>query len=157
MKLHILAVGNKMPEWICSGFGEYEKRMPREARIELREIKPEKRDAGKSVARIQQMEASRIAAAMPQNSVMVVLDEKGEQLTTVDLARLIEHWMKDGKDVAFVIGGADGISPDLRGKADRVLSLSRMTLPHALVRVMLAEQLYRAVSVINNHPYHREG
>ncbi|MHB1099750.1 MAG: 23S rRNA (pseudouridine(1915)-N(3))-methyltransferase RlmH, partial [Burkholderiales bacterium] len=81
----------------------------------------------------------------------------GEQLTTVDLAKLIEHWMTEGKDVAFVIGGADGISPDLRGKADRVLSLSRMTLPHGLVRVMLAEQLYRAVSVINHHPYHREG
>lgn len=157
MKFHILAVGNKMPDWIEAAFGEYEKRMPREARMVLREIRPERRDSGKSVGQIQEVEASRIASAMPQDAVKVVLDERGGQISTMELAGLIESWMGDGRDAAFVIGGADGTTAELRSGADKVLSLSKMTLPHGLVRVMLAEQLYRAVSIINRHPYHREG
>lgn len=157
MKLHVLAVGNRMPEWISSACGEYEKRMPREARVALLEIRPEKRESGKSLAQIQSLEASRIAAALPQGSITVVLDERGESLSTLDFAELLARAMQDGRDIAFVIGGADGVSQTLREKADRVLSLSRMTLPHGLARVMLFEQLYRAVSVINHHPYHREG
>ncbi len=157
MKFHILAVGNRMPAWIEEAFGEYEKRMPREARMLLREIKPERRDSGKTVDQIQESEAERIGAAMPRDASMVVLDERGVLLSTMELANLIESWMGEGRDAAFVIGGADGVSAALRGRADRVLSLSRMTLPHGLARVMLAEQLYRAVSIINHHPYHREG
>lgn len=157
MKFHILAVGNKMPGWIEDAFGEYEKRMPREARIMLREIKPEKRESGKSVSQIRDAEAARIKAVMPQDAFSTVLDERGSQLSTMDFAHLIESWMAEGRDAAFVIGGADGVTPELRNGADRVLSFSKMTLPHGLVRVMLAEQLYRAVSVINHHPYHREG
>lgn len=157
MKFHILAVGNRMPGWVGEAFGEYEKRMPREARILLREIRPEKRDSGKSVNQIQEAEAERIKAAMPRNAFRIVLDERGEQLATMDFAHFLESWMGEGRDAAFVIGGADGVSAELRGGADRVLSLSRMTLPHGLARVMLAEQLYRAVSIINHHPYHREG
>lgn len=123
----------------------------------LREIKPERRDSGKTVDQIQESEAERIGAAMPRDASMVVLDERGVLLSTMELANLIESWMGEGRDAAFVIGGADGVSAALRGRADRVLSLSRMTLPHGLARVMLAEQLYRAVSIINHHPYHREG
>ncbi|MBY0577645.1 MAG: 23S rRNA (pseudouridine(1915)-N(3))-methyltransferase RlmH [Burkholderiales bacterium] len=157
MKLHILAVGNKMPDWITSAFGEYEKRMPREARMELREIRPERRDSGKSVQQIQEIEASRVNAAMPHNAFRVILDEKGDQLSTMEFAGCVVRWMQEGRDAAFVIGGADGTHPDLREKADRVISLSKMTLPHGLARVMLAEQIYRAVSIINHHPYHRDG
>lgn len=157
MKFHILAVGNRMPGWIGAAFGEYEKRMPREARILLREIKPERRDSGKSVNQIQEAEAERIKAAIPHDALRIVLDERGIQLATMEFAHLVESWMGEGRDAAFVIGGADGMSAELRDGADRVLSLSKMTLPHGLARVMLAEQLYRAVSVINHHPYHREG
>lgn len=146
-----------MPDWIISACEEYEKRMPREARIALREIRPEKRDSGRSVCQIQEAEASRIMAAMPRDAVLVALDERGEQLSTVEFSKLLEDWMRSGKDAVFVIGGADGISQDLRERADRVLSLSRMTLPHGIARVVLVEQLYRAVSIINHHPYHREG
>ena len=125
--------------------------------MELREIRPEKRDSGKTVHQIQEIEAARINAAMPHNCFSVVLDEKGEQVSTLDLAGMLERWMQDGRDAAFVIGGADGTHPELREKSDRVLSLSKMTLPHGLARVVLGEQLYRAISIINHHPYHRDG
>ena len=123
----------------------------------LREIKPERRDSGKTVDQIQEAEAERISAVMPRDASIVVLDERGILLSTMELANQVESWMREGRDAAFVIGGADGVSAALRSRADKVLSLSRMTLPHGLARVMLAEQLYRAVSVINHHPYHREG
>ncbi len=157
MRLHVLAVGDRMPEWIVSACEEYEKRMPREARINLKEIRPEKRDSGKSVSRIQEAEAGRIMTALPKACHLVVLDERGELFSTMDFAGLMEGWMKEGKDVVFVIGGADGVWQDLKQKADKLFSLSRMTLPHGIARVMLIEQLYRAVSIINHHPYHREG
>ena len=157
MKLHILAVGNRMPGWIASGFAEYEKRMPREARIELREIRQEKRDSGKSIPQIQEVESARISAAIPAGCLKIVLDERGEAVSTQELALMIGTWMREGRDAAFIIGGADGTHPDLRSACDRLISLSRMTLPHGLVRVMLAEQLYRAISILNNHPYHRDG
>lgn len=123
----------------------------------LREIRPEKRDSGKSMSQIQEAEAARINAAMPPNCFRVILDERGEQFSTMEFANVIERWMQEGRDAAFIIGGADGTHPDLRVKSDKVLSMSKMTLPHGLARVMLAEQIYRAVSVINHHPYHREG
>ncbi len=157
MKLYILAVGNRMPEWIGTAFAEYEKRMPREARIELKEIRPEKRDSGKSVPQIQEIEAVRINAAIPSGCCRIVLDERGTLISTGELASLIEKLMQDGRDAAFVIGGADGTHPSLRAGCDKLVSLSRMTFPHGLVRVMFAEQLYRAISIIHNHPYHREG
>ncbi len=157
MKLHALAVGNRMPEWITAAWDEYEKRMPREAKVILREIRPEKRDSGKSVPQIQEVEAERVRTAMPRDCFRVVLDERGELLSTMELVRLLEGWMRGGKDIAFVIGGADGTSQELREEAEKVLSFSRMTLPHGLARVMLIEQLYRAVSIIHHHPYHREG
>lgn len=156
MKLRILAVGHKMPDWIESGFHEYARRMPADANIELIEIKPEKRAAGASTERIQKLEAGRILAALPAQPILIALDERGKQLTTAELSLSLARWMQDGANPCFVIGGADGLDACVHGKANLLLGLSRLTLPHGLTRVMLAEQLYRAVSLLKGHPYHRE-
>ena len=156
MKLLILAVGNKMPEWITSGFNEYAKRMPREATISLIEIKPEPRTTGKTVPQIMEAEAQRITAALPKDATRIVLDERGAHLTTKQLAQKMQDWLGGGRDVAFIIGGADGLHESVRGSAQQLLALSALTLPHGMVRVLLAEQLYRAHSLLHNHPYHRE-
>lgn len=156
MKLLILAVGHKMPEWISTGFSEYAKRMPREARIELVEIRPEPRTTGKSMAQIMEAEAGRVLTALPAGCLRIALDEHGTQLTTRQLAQKMEEWMRGGRDVAFVIGGADGLHESVKSGVQQQWALSSMTLPHGLVRVLLAEQLYRAHSLLHNHPYHRE-
>lgn len=156
MKLFILAVGNKMPEWITQGFNEYTKRMPREATISLIEIKPEPRTTGKSVPQIMEAEAQRIDAALPKDVTRIVLDERGAHPTTKQMAQKLQEWMGSGRDVAFIIGGADGLHESVRGSAHQLLALSALTLPHGMVRVLLAEQLYRAYSLLHNHPYHRE-
>ncbi len=158
MKLRIVAVGHKMPAWINAGYAEYAQRMPREARVELIEIKPATRaGSGEKAARQWlAVEADRIRTALPARAYKVVLDERGTASTTADLARRIVRWKQDGFDVAFVIGGADGTARALQLDADLLLSLSPLTLPHGLCRVMLAEQLYRAVSLLAGHPYHRE-
>jgi 23S rRNA (pseudouridine1915-N3)-methyltransferase len=156
MKLFILAVGNKMPEWITSGFNEYTKRMPREATIVLVEIKPEPRTTGKTVAQIMEAEALRIESALPKEVTRIVLDERGAQLSTKQMSQKMHDWLCGGRDVAFIIGGADGLHESVRGSAHQLLALSALTLPHGMVRVLLAEQLYRAYSLLHNHPYHRE-
>jgi 23S rRNA (pseudouridine1915-N3)-methyltransferase len=156
MKLIILAVGHKMPEWITHGFNEYTKRMPREATISLIEIKPEPRTTGKTVPQIMEAEAQRIEAALPKDITRVVLDERGAALNTKQLSQKMHDWLGGGRDVAFVIGGADGLHQSIRDTAQQLLALSAMTLPHGIVRVLLAEQLYRAHSLLHNHPYHRE-
>lgn len=155
MKLWIIAVGNKMPSWVEQAFAEYAKRMPREARIELLEVKPEKRVGGKTVEQLQEAEMLRIQAAMPDGARTVVLDERGEEMSTLELARRMADWFREGRDTVFVVGGADGLHAALRRRGT-LWSLSKLTLPHGMVRVLLAEQLYRAMSVIQNHPYHRE-
>jgi len=156
MKFLVVAVGHKMPAWISAGFNEYAQRMPRESRIELIEIKPANRSGDKGAEKWMALEAERMAAALPARCVRVVLDERGKALSTVDLAKRIERWRQDGGDVAFIIGGADGTAPQIQREADLLLGLSTFTLPHGLCRVMLAEQLYRAVSLLAGHPYHRE-
>lgn len=156
MRLAIIAVGNRMPAWVEAGFAEYQKRMPREARIELIEIRPEKRD-GATAESIRAAEAGRIRTALPRQAFRVALDERGCAFTSGELAQKLAGWMAQGRDVAFLIGGADGLAPALREEADLVWSLSPLTLPHGLVRVLLAEQLYRAMSILQNHPYHRAG
>lgn len=156
MKLYVIAVGNKMPDWVNAGFDEYARRMPRQARIHLVEIKPEKRGEGKSLTQILAAEGKRIAAAIPRDCERMMLDERGEKITTTRLARIIMERMQNGRDVAFVIGGADGLDPDFKRSATRLLALSALTLPHGLTRVLLAEQLYRALTMIKGHPYHRE-
>jgi len=156
LKLRIIAVGHKPPAWVAAGFEEYAKRMPREARIELTELKPAARAGRAAVTPILAAEKARILAAIPTGSVKIALDERGKALSTAELARRMGGWMQEGRDVAFLIGSADGLDESLKKEADLLLSLSAMTLPHAMVRVMLAEQLYRAISLIRNHPYHRE-
>jgi len=156
MKLIIVSVGHKMPDWTTAGFNEYTKRMPREAQIVLQEIKPEPRTTGKTTTQIMEAEAQRILAALPQSCRRIALDERGTQPTTKQLAAQMQDWMREGHDVAFIIGGADGLHESVKQAAQQLLALSSLTLPHAFVRVLLAEQLYRAHSMMHNHPYHRE-
>ena len=158
MKLRVVAVGHKMPAWINAGFAEYAQRMPREARVELTEIKPAARAAGgsRSPAQWCELEAGRVLAALPARCHKIVLDERGKSFTTVELARRIERWKGEGDDAAFIIGGADGTAASLKAQAELLWSLSPLTLPHGLCRVILAEQLYRAISLLAGHPYHRE-
>lgn len=156
MKLYVIAVGNKMPDWITSGFNEYAKRMPREAKIELIELKPEPRTSGKTAAQMMEAEAQRILAALPQNTLRVALDEHGATPTTKQFAQQMQNWLGDGRDVAFIIGGADGLHESVKQAVQQLMALSAFTLPHGMVRVLLAEQLYRAHSLLHNHPYHRE-
>lgn len=144
-----------MPGWVEDGCKEYLKRMPRECSVEIVEIKPDKRAAGKNSIQVQEAEARRIVEAVGRD-YLVALDEQGQEVSTVQLADRMQKWMGDGRDIALVIGGADGLHQDVKTRADWLWSLSRLTLPHAMVRVLLTEQLYRAWSVINNHPYHRE-
>jgi 23S rRNA (pseudouridine1915-N3)-methyltransferase len=148
-----------MPEWIASGFRDYAKRLPREMPLTLIELKPEPRrdDPGSGAsARLLEREALRIEAALPKGAMRVVLDETGKAVSTRELAQRMMQWREQGRDVAFVIGGADGAAARLKTAADWLWSLSPLTLPHGLVRVILAEQLYRAVSILGNHPYHRD-
>jgi len=155
MKILILAVGDKLPAWAETAVADYVKRMPREARVEVVPIRPEKR-SGQSAERIKSLEAARILEKLPAGCSLVALDEHGRQPSTRELAQTLDTWLHSGRDVALVIGGADGLAPELLGRAEATLSLSRLTLPHALARVLLAEQLYRAWSLLANHPYHRD-
>lgn len=157
MKLSVLAVGHRMPDWVSAGYTEYARRMPREMPLRLQELKPARRStAAGDTARWLQDEAERIDAAVPAGAFRVVLDEHGRCFPTRDLAACLERWRNDGRDVAFIIGGADGVAAGLKTGAGLLWSLSPLTLPHGLVRVVLAEQLYRAASMLSNHPYHRE-
>jgi 23S rRNA (pseudouridine1915-N3)-methyltransferase len=155
MKFFILAVGNKMPDWVSTGYFEYTKRLPREVAVNLIEIKPEKRASGKQTGQLLSAEYQRIRAVLPADCYIVVLDENGQQWTTVEFAHVIEQWAMNGHAIAFIIGGADGLHEDIKSTANEMIALSRLTLPHGLVRVLLAEQLYRAISISKGHPYHR--
>ena len=143
-----------MPPWVDAAFAEYAGRMPREARMELVAVKPATR--GGAVARVLESEAARIAAALPGRCVKVALDERGTLIRTAELAKRMTRWREGGRDVAFIIGGADGLAQGVKDSADFTWSLSPLTLPHGLARVLLAEQLYRAHTILHNHPYHRE-
>ena len=156
MKLSVLAVGHRQPAWVNDGCAEYLKRMPRELPLTVSEIKPEPRGS-KTREQLLGAEKARIREALAASSRIVVLDEKGDDLTTLKLARRLEVWMQDGRDVALLIGGADGLDEEFKQQADDKLRLSSLTLPHGMARLLLCEQLYRAVSVLKNHPYHREG
>lgn len=144
-----------MPDWIREGYMEYCQRMPKEAELLLVEIKPEKRVGSKNTRQLLQAESERIQTVLPSGCYIIVLDESGKQVTTMKLAEMMDRWMEFGQDVAFIIGGADGLHQDIKQMAHEKLTLSAMTLPHGLARVLLAEQLYRAFSINRNHPYHR--
>ena len=156
MKLLLVAVGQRLPAWAEAACEDYLKRFPPELKLELKALKTEPRSSGKPVEALMEAERSRIAAAIPRGARLVVLDEHGSRVTTQQLAARLDAWMLDGRDVALVIGGPDGLAPELKRAADETLRLSDLTLPHALARVILAEALYRAWSLRAGHPYHRE-
>ncbi|WIT10374.1 23S rRNA (pseudouridine(1915)-N(3))-methyltransferase RlmH [Paucibacter sediminis] len=155
MRLLLVAVGQRQPAWADAAYEDFAKRFPPEMRLELKAVKAEPR-GGKSAEQLMAAEAQRLEAALPKSVRRIVLDERGERQTTKQLAERLERWKGDGRDVAIFIGGPDGLHPDLKDKADEMLRLSDLTLPHAFVRVLLAEALYRAWSVMEGHPYHRE-
>ncbi len=156
MKLIVAAVSQRPPDWVQAGWTEYAKRMPRELQLDLLEIKPEPRTLGKPAELMMSIEAARIEAKLPAGCWRIALDERGEAPTTRQLADRLAKWMDGGRDVAFIIGGPDGLDTRIKSSANETLRLSSLTLPHALVRVILAEALYRATSVIKGHPYHRD-
>lgn len=155
MQLIIAAVGHKMPAWIEAGFGEYAKRMPPECRILLKEIKPVERSGSKTADTAMALERAKIEAVIPKGARIIALDERGKDVTTVQLSQLLTQWQQAGGDAIFIIGGADGLDAEFKKKADMLIRISSLTLPHGMVRVLLAEQLYRAWSITQNHPYHR--
>lgn len=156
MKLWLMAVGQRLPAWAETAYEDYAKRFPPDCRLELRAVKTEPRSSGKPVEALMAAERSRLEAALPKGCRRVMLDERGSRLTTTQLAERLQAWQHDGRDVALFVGGPDGLDPALRASADETLRLSDLTLPHAFVRVMLAEALYRAWSLNAGHPYHRE-
>ncbi len=145
-----------MPEWINTGYAEFSKRMPPELQINLIEITPSVRNKSTPVEKNIKEESARIQTAIPANSRLIVLDKKGKNFSSVALSEKMESWLPMGQDISIVIGGADGIDPVIKQQADEKWSLSSFTLPHALVRVVVTEQLYRAWSILQGHPYHRE-
>jgi len=155
MKIKIISVGHKMPGWVETACAEYTKRMPRELPVEIVEIKPDKRAGGKNSQVVQAAEAERILKAANKD-FLVVCDERGKEKTTLQLADMLKQWQASGRDISIIVGGADGLASSLIQKADFCWALSKLTLPHAFVRVLLTEQLYRAYSVTQNHPYHKE-
>ncbi|MDP2135877.1 MAG: 23S rRNA (pseudouridine(1915)-N(3))-methyltransferase RlmH [Sulfuritalea sp.] len=155
MRLIVAAVSQRPPQWVVAGWTEYAKRMPRELPLELLEIRPEPRTTGKTAEAMLALEAARIDAQLPAACRRIALDERGDAPTTRQLAERLAKWMASGDDVAFIVGGPDGLDPRIKNSAHETMRLSSLTLPHALVRVILAEALYRAVSVIKGHPYHR--
>jgi len=155
VKLLLLAVGQRQPAWADTAYADFAKRFPPELKLELRAVKAEPRGS-KTAEQLMAAEAARLEAAIPKSARRVVLDERGTRLTTLQLAERIKAWMNDGRDVALLVGGPDGLDASLKATADETLRLSDLTLPHAFVRVLLAEALYRAWTVMVNHPYHRE-
>lgn len=155
MKLLVVAVGQRQPAWADEAFADFAKRFPPEMRLELKAVKAEAR-SGRTAAQCMAAEAQRLDAATPKGARRVLLDERGERLTSAQLAERLLRWRGEGCDLAFLIGGADGIDAALAARADERLRLSDLTLPHALARVLLAEALYRAWTLVQGHPYHRE-
>jgi 23S rRNA (pseudouridine1915-N3)-methyltransferase len=155
VRLLIVAVGQRQPAWAETAYEDFAKRFPPECRLELKAVKAEPRGT-KSAAALMAAEAQRLEAAIPKGARRIVLDERGDRVTSVQLADRLQRWMGEGRDAVLLIGGPDGLDPALKQTADESLRLSDLTLPHAFVRVLLAEALYRAWSVMAGHPYHRE-
>jgi len=155
MRLIVAAVGQRQPAWADTAWADFAKRFPPELKLELKALKAEPRN-GKTPAQCMAAEAQRFDAALPKGVRRVVLDERGQRLGTTQLAERLRFWLGDGRDVALLIGGPDGLDPGIKASADETLRLSDLTLPHAFARVLLAEALYRAWSVTTGHPYHRE-
>ena len=155
MRIHLIAVGKRMPGWVEAGFEEYRKRMPPECRLELVEIAAGQRGKGVDLARLQREEGEKMLAAIPRGAEVVALEAGGKMVDTEGLSRWLEGWLAGGRDVALLVGGPEGLAPDCLARADRRWSLSPLTFPHPLVRILVAEQLYRAMSILKGHPYHK--
>lgn len=155
MLIRLIAVGQRMPGWVEQGYGEYAKRLPRECRLELVEIAPGHRGKGADVARAMRDESERVLEAIPKGARVVALEVKGRPWTTEQLSTRLDAWLGGGQDIALLVGGPDGLDEACRARADEQWSLSPLTLPHPLVRIVVAEQLYRAWSILQGHPYHR--
>ena len=156
MKLLLVAIGQRQPAWADTAFNDFAKRFPPELKLELKALKAEPRNLGKTAAALMAAEAQRIEASIPKGARRVILDEHGERRSSAQLGERLRFWLGDGRDVALVIGGPDGLDASLKSTADETLRLSDLTLPHAFARVLLAEALYRAWSLTAGHPYHRE-
>lgn len=152
MNLRLIAVGTRMPRWVREGFDQYAKRFPRECRLELREIRPGSRSGTKDAI---ETEGKKILEAIRTTDYVIALEIGGESLSTQQLTNHLSRWLQQGRDIALLVGGPDGLSEACRARADLTWSLSRLTLPHTLVRIVVAEQLYRAWTVLQGHPYHR--
>jgi 23S rRNA (pseudouridine1915-N3)-methyltransferase len=155
-RITIVAVGKRMPEWIQTGFAEYKKRLSHEVNLELVEVTPARRAKSTITQRLREQEGLAILDAIPARNLVIALDETGKRQTTLQLSARMQDWIEQGIDVSLIIGGADGLDDTVLASAQERWSLSDYTLPHALVRVVLIEQLYRAWSILKNHPYHRE-
>ena len=155
MQIYIIAVGKKMPAWITDGYNEYALRMPKECATRLIEVNAEKRNKNSTAKEITRKEAERILSVLPKKALIITLDVTGKSWSTEQLAVKLDSWRHSGRDVAIIIGGPDGIDEECRKIAELSWSLSPLTLPHPLVRLLLSEQLYRAWSILQNHPYHR--
>ncbi len=155
MRISLIAVGNKMPVWVEQGYQEYARRMPADCNLQLVEIPAGKRGKGADIARITQQEGEKMLAAVSKGARIVTLEVTGRSWTTENLSTELDHWLHDGRDVALLVGGPEGLSADCIAKSEQRWSLSNLTLPHPLVRIVVAEQLYRAWSILQNHPYHR--
>lgn len=155
MKVRVITVSQRQPDWVQAGADEYARRLPREWAFQIAELKPVARTSGVTVERAKALEAERIAAAVPKGALVVALDERGSAWSTADVASRLQEWSRSGRDLVFVIGGADGLDASVRQTAAACWSLSPATMPHGLVRIVLTEQLYRAWSLASGHPYHR--
>ena len=156
MRVRLIAVGTRPPAWVSQGYEEYARRLGPQLKLTLVQIEPGRRSAGQDPHRAIETEGRKILAALHDGEFVVALDEHGRQMPTRPFADWLAARMHAGQDLAFLIGGPDGLAPEVRARADLLLSLSALTLPHALVRVVLAEQLYRALSILAHHPYHRD-
>jgi len=155
MRIHLIAIGNRLEAWVYQGYEEFAKRLPADCSLQLIEIPALKRGKNADIARITRDEGQKMLAAIPKDSKVVALDLQGRQYTTPELANTLAQWMQSGQDVALLVGGPEGLWSECLARSQEKWSLSRLTLPHPLVRILVAEQLYRAWSILKNHPYHR--
>jgi len=155
VKARLIAVGERPPTWVADGYAEYRKRLSHWLPLELTEITPGQRGKGRDPARAMRIEAERVLSAVPPQTWVIALDGRGKMHSSEDLAKRLKHWRSQGRDLAFLIGGPEGHAPDVLTRADETWSLGPLTLPHMLVRLVLAEQLYRAAALLAGHPYHR--
>ncbi len=155
MNIYLVAVGNRMPDWVQAGYAEYARRLSGECRLQLVEVPVARRGKSAALSRLLGEEGKRMCAAIPKGALVIALDQRGQGWDTPQLTQKLKSWMQGGRDVALLVGGPDGLAPECLARADTVWSLSPLTLPHPLVRIVVAEQIYRSWSILRNHPYHR--